>query len=231
MDTPNFGKSILGFTAAEGGIIQGHFIPLKAFATGGVVDRPTFGLVGEGRYPEAIVPLPDGRNIPVKFTGLPQSFKSIHGNSVTEKLLKAEVRLPSGLSIPVKFENLPPIFKEYKEQLSHLAFVLSLIEKEKVLNNQEGLELKAFAAGGIVDRPTLGLVGEAGKEAVVPLPDNRSIPVKFIGKQNQPISFEIVIVDDRNKIPPPQIGKEQIILTVAENIRNNGIIRKLIQLA
>jgi len=113
----NFGKSILGFTAAEGGIIQGHFIPLKAFATGGVVDRPTLGLVGEGRYPEAIVPLPDGR----------------------------------------------------------------------------------------------------------------SIPVKFEGKSSQPINLEIVIVDDRSKIPPPQIGKEQIILTVAENIRNNGILRKLIQ--
>ena len=113
----NFGKSILGFTAAEGGIIQGHFIPLKAFATGGVVDRPTLGLVGEGRYPEAIVPLPDGR----------------------------------------------------------------------------------------------------------------SIPVKFEGKSSQPINLEIVIVDDRSKIPPPQIGKEQIILTVAENINNNGILRKLIQ--
>lgn len=113
----NFGKSILGFTAAEGGIIQEHFIPLKAFATGGVVDRPTLGLVGEGKYPEAIVPLPDGR----------------------------------------------------------------------------------------------------------------SIPVKFEGKGNGQVNIEIVLVDDRSKIPPPQIGKQQVVLWVAEDINNNGILRKVIQ--
>jgi len=113
----SFGKSILGFSAADGGIIEGHFVPLKAFATGGVVDRPTLGLVGEGKYPEAIVPLPDGR----------------------------------------------------------------------------------------------------------------SIPVKFEGKGNGQVNIEIVLVDDRGKIPPRQIGKQQVILWVAENISNNGILRKVIQ--
>ena len=113
----SFGKSIFGFKAADGGIIEGHFVPLKAFATGGVVDRPTLGLVGEGRYPEAIVPLPDGR----------------------------------------------------------------------------------------------------------------SIPVKFEGKGSGQVNIEIVLVDDRSKIPPPQIGKQQVVLWVAEDINNNGIIRKVIQ--
>lgn len=36
------------------------------FADGGVVTGPTLGLVGEGKYNEAIVPLPDGRSIPVQ---------------------------------------------------------------------------------------------------------------------------------------------------------------------
>jgi hypothetical protein len=45
---------------------QGGF---KAFANGGVVNGPTLGLVGEGRYNEAIVPLPDGRSIPVQMKG------------------------------------------------------------------------------------------------------------------------------------------------------------------
>lgn len=46
---------------ANGGIVPGGF---KAFASGGVVTNPTIGLVGEGRYNEAVVPLPDGKSIP-----------------------------------------------------------------------------------------------------------------------------------------------------------------------
>ncbi len=47
---------------ANGGIAKGGF---RAFAKGGVVNRPTLGLVGEGKYNEAVVPLPDGKSIPV----------------------------------------------------------------------------------------------------------------------------------------------------------------------
>jgi hypothetical protein len=39
-----------------------------------------------------------------------------------------------------------------------------------------------YAVGGIVHRPELAMIGEGGNsEAVVPLPDNRSIPVKMTG--------------------------------------------------
>lgn len=55
-----------GLTFATGGIAPGGF---KAFANGGMVTGPTMGLVGEGRYNEAIVPLPDGRSIPVELKG------------------------------------------------------------------------------------------------------------------------------------------------------------------
>ena len=34
-----------------------------------MVKGPTLGLVGEGKYNEAIVPLPDGRSIPVQMRG------------------------------------------------------------------------------------------------------------------------------------------------------------------
>ena len=51
---------------ANGGIAPGGF---KKFATGGIVTGPTLGLVGEGRYNEAIVPLPDGKSIPVDLGG------------------------------------------------------------------------------------------------------------------------------------------------------------------
>ena len=42
---------------------------IPAFANGGMVTGPTMGLVGEGRYNEAIVPLPDGKSIPVQLAG------------------------------------------------------------------------------------------------------------------------------------------------------------------
>ena len=51
---------------ANGGIAPGGFTP---FANGGMVTGPTMGLVGEGRYNEAIVPLPDGKSIPVELAG------------------------------------------------------------------------------------------------------------------------------------------------------------------
>lgn len=44
--------------------------PARAFARGGIVNRPTWALMGEGRSPaEAFVPLPDGRSIPVTMSG------------------------------------------------------------------------------------------------------------------------------------------------------------------
>jgi hypothetical protein len=52
--------------SANGNVLQGGF---QAFANGGIVKGPTLGLVGEGRYNEAVVPLPDGRKIPVDLGG------------------------------------------------------------------------------------------------------------------------------------------------------------------
>ena len=51
---------------ANGAIFAGGF---QAFAGGGVVTNPTLGLVGEERYNEAVVPLPDGKAIPVQMKG------------------------------------------------------------------------------------------------------------------------------------------------------------------
>lgn len=59
--------SIFGF--ANGGMVKGGF---RAYANGGVVTKPTLGLVGEGRYNEAIVPMPNGKAIPVDMKGAGQ---------------------------------------------------------------------------------------------------------------------------------------------------------------
>lgn len=55
---------------AKGGIMTGHgSVPLKRYAKGGVANSPQLAMFGEGRRPEAYVPLPDGRSIPVKMQG------------------------------------------------------------------------------------------------------------------------------------------------------------------
>ena len=56
--------SFFGF--ANGGIMtSGGPLPLRAYASGGVASTPQLAVFGEGSKPEAYVPLPDGRSIPV----------------------------------------------------------------------------------------------------------------------------------------------------------------------
>ena len=59
---------------ATGGIMSRSAGPLQ-----GVIDRPTY-LVGEGRYNEAVVPLPNGRAIPVQMHGNNTSSNSVQVN-------------------------------------------------------------------------------------------------------------------------------------------------------
>jgi hypothetical protein len=64
----------VGATFETGGVMPGAVaktVPLRAFANGGVVKRPTLALFGEGKASkgEAFVPLPDGRRIPVALSG------------------------------------------------------------------------------------------------------------------------------------------------------------------
>lgn len=61
-----FGANIPVTPKAKGGIVdsQGD-MPLRRYAQGGIAKRPQMALFGEGSLPEAYVPLPDGRSIPV----------------------------------------------------------------------------------------------------------------------------------------------------------------------
>ena len=94
------------FTFANGGIAPGGF---RAFANGGVVSGPTLGLVGEGKYNEAVVPLPDGKSIPVQLGG--RSARDMMGNNAPG--------MPQAPSLNMKFETTKINGVEYvsKEQL------------------------------------------------------------------------------------------------------------------
>lgn len=77
----------LGF--AEGGIMTSRGpVPLKTYATGGIANSPQVSLFGEGSMPEAYVPLPDGRTIPVTVQGStnPQNIQVEIVNNSNEEL-------------------------------------------------------------------------------------------------------------------------------------------------
>ena len=59
-----------GFGFAMGGIMTGSGpLKLKRYAAGGIATGPQLAMYGEGSRPEAYVPLPDGRTIPVTMKG------------------------------------------------------------------------------------------------------------------------------------------------------------------
>lgn len=95
-----------GVGMANGGIAQGGF---RAFANGGVVSGPTLGLIGEGKYNEAVVPLPDGRSIPVQLGG--RSARDMMGGNAPG--------MPQAPSLSMKFETTKINGVEYvsREQL------------------------------------------------------------------------------------------------------------------
>jgi hypothetical protein len=93
-------------TAANGAVWKGGF---QAFANGGVVSGPTLGLIGEGKYNEAIVPLPDGKSIPVQLGG--RSARDLMGGNAPG--------MPAAPALNMKFETTKINGVEYvsREQL------------------------------------------------------------------------------------------------------------------
>ena len=69
------GVGITGTGFATGGIMtpQGP-VPLRTYARGGIATAPQAAIYGEGSTPEAFIPLPDGRRVPValkQYPGIP----------------------------------------------------------------------------------------------------------------------------------------------------------------
>ncbi len=89
-----------------------------------------------------------------------------------------------------------------------------------------------LAGGGIIGSPTLGLVGEGRQnEAVVPLPDNRSIPVKFTGDEGRRTQdVKIMNIVDPQMIPSVMMQNPDIIINViSEDISKRGPMFHLIK--
>jgi len=63
-------KGLFPSLFAAGGVMTSRgSLPLKRYAAGGIATSPQLAMFGEGSRPEAYVPLPDGRTIPVTMKG------------------------------------------------------------------------------------------------------------------------------------------------------------------
>jgi len=72
-----------GFAFANGGVMTSAGpLPLRRYAAGGVADSPQLAMYGEGSKPEAFVPLPDGRSIPVAMKGGGGQNISLGGHTI-----------------------------------------------------------------------------------------------------------------------------------------------------
>ena len=148
-------------------------VPLQTYATGGIATRPQLALYGEGAMPEAYVPLPDGKTIPVSVR---------YGSDGTPT---ATVPLPGGRRIPATLD-MPASPAE-----------VAAFAGGGVMTSAGPVPLRAYATGGIASSPQLALYGEgATPEAFVPLPNGRSIPVEMRGGG----SGQTVVINITNNI-------------------------------
>lgn len=88
--------------------------------------------------------------------------------------------------------------------------------------------IKFFAKGGIIDKPTNAIMGEAGAEAVVPLPDGRSIPVIMNGASGGATNIVVNVNSPQAGTDGRMLGKqisEAIKAEMANQRRVGGILR------
>lgn len=83
-------SKLFGFS--EGGVMTGRGpLPLRAYASGGVASSPQLAMYGEGSTPEAFVPLPDGRSIPVTMKGGAQAVNIVIHNTIGSVASQSDV--------------------------------------------------------------------------------------------------------------------------------------------
>ena len=98
------------------------------------------------------------------------------------------------------------------------------------------LQPLALAGGGVVRQPSIALIGEnlGHHEAVVPLPDNRSIPVSFTQRPQQMQPDRPIVIqlhqDFSGAIDPRTLRTphSEIIGVVAKDVSTDGQLRRVI---
>jgi len=186
-----------GFGFADGGIMtQGGPMPLQRYARGGIANSPQLAMFGEGSKPEAYVPLPDGRSIPVTIKGfanggiMSQDLGTpLTGSSGIRRILTS--RFGFTFQPPPKPVLISPFNQMIRSRigLTPMPPVTAppVNPFKEMIRSRIGLtpQVQGYASGGIARSPQLALFGEGSlPEAYVPLPDGRSIPVTMRGSIN-----------------------------------------------
>lgn len=87
--------SFLGFE--KGGVMSSSGpMPLQKYANGGIARSPQLAMFGEGSKPEAYVPLPDGRSIPVTMAGGGGNVNNISVNVAVDNKGNAQTQTSGG---------------------------------------------------------------------------------------------------------------------------------------
>jgi hypothetical protein len=164
-------------------------VPIPGLQHGGIVTKPTIAMIGEAG-PEAVVPLPRGR--PIGLGGDPAvAWQELHDRLIKnpneagalsyserpilpgEKGMHSEMDLMTG---PGMFPGGGSIYQHLKdvEKGMEMQFARPNADDYVSTNPRFAPHDLRLQHGGIVDKPTTALIGEAGPEAVIPLRDARA---------------------------------------------------------
>ena len=119
-------KTVLGAFGvsgfADGGVMTSDGpMPLKRYANGGIANSPQLAMFGEGSGPEAFVPLPDGRSIPV-------TMKGQSGGSAGDTKVVVNVNIANGDSQQDS--------KSQNQQGKNLGTLIAAAVKSTIINEQ-----------------------------------------------------------------------------------------------
>lgn len=112
-----FSGSPFSFNFADGGVMTSRGpLPLRRYAAGGIADSPQAAIFAEGSMPEAYVPLPDGRSIPVAMQGGGSPSVTVHnyaaGVEVTPQITAQGVALIVKSAIESNNRQIPGIVSD-----------------------------------------------------------------------------------------------------------------------
>ncbi len=101
----SFITSLLPFE--QGGIMtSAGALPLHRYANGGIANSPQIAMFGEGRKPEAYVPLPDGRTIPVTMSGSGTVNVTINNNTSAKATVQQKSNASGGRDLIVQLDEM-----------------------------------------------------------------------------------------------------------------------------
>jgi hypothetical protein len=175
-------KAVNAISTATGVQVQ---MPQRQYADGGIARGPASGYAATLHGAEAVVPLPDGNTIPVEIKGL---TSDVLVSQLASTLAKANLltREMSGGALGAS-GNISAGFRQGVDDLFAVAAMHAAEAVARGIDYAKQISItpeftrdalmRKMAQGGITQGPSIA--GEAGPEAVVPLPGGKSIPVEM----------------------------------------------------